>query len=107
MLWFTKKLPRIPEIGILSNIFSLPQTFTYLREDDSAFWKKLVYRLPHKRISTLTSPSNVGKNGNKAMRRISELRRLISYTSREDEKDEISIVDVRVNSSMPVTNGDR
>jgi len=100
-----EKMPRIPEIGILIDIFSVPQTFTYLREDDSAFWKKLVYRLPHKRISTLTSSSNVVKNGSKPMRRISELRRLISYASREDDKDEISIVDVRVNS-MPVTNGD-
>lgn len=28
------------------------KTFPYLREDDGDFWRKLVYRLPHKKMLT-------------------------------------------------------
>ena len=62
------------------------QTFTYLREDDMDFWRKLVYRLPHKRMSPM---SRVVKTGNDAKRRISELRRLISYASRDEDDDQV------------------
>lgn len=57
------------------------QTFTYLREDDPKFWPKLVYRLPHKKMTQ----HNSSKKGLKLQRRISEMKRLLSRTSGDPE----------------------
>ena len=87
---------RWPVIRILN--FPL-QTFTYLREDDVDFWRKLVYRLPHKRMSHI---SRIVNTSNDAKRRISELRRLISYTSR-DEDDQVETGNRSRPPSFPLT----
>ncbi len=50
------------------------KTFPYLREDDKDFWRKLVYRLPHKKMV----PLEAGSNDEKIKRQNAEIEALMS-----------------------------